>query len=159
MRKFRTGLLAVLLGASLAVPISNAMAGDARFDRLRAYLIYEDSGKLSKNIARRTDQIVANDENGTSTQMLVDLVVKGDKNSLQDPAPMLLVWVTDPLDAQRPAFVDRGWPLNFIGLTGEIVRSVVVDHDCGPVTIHTRLDRGKTLGREVTKQINITCGD
>ena len=124
-----------------------------------SYLIWEGNGKLSKNIARRTDQVIANGEEGSSTQVLVDLVVAGGKNTVYEDSPLLLVWVTDPLDSSRPAFVDKGWSISYVGLTGETVRSIIVDHDCNPVTLHARIDAGDVIGREVTKELNITCGD
>ncbi len=155
----KASLTAATLIGVCATSVVNA-AEPVRFDRFRAYLIYEDSGKLSKNIAKRTDQIVANDENGSSVQVLVDIVASGGKNQVYDNNTLLLTWVTDPFaEMGTPSKVDMGWPITYVGLNGEVTRSIIVDHDCGPFTLHARVDVGDSFGKEYVKEFNLTCGD
>lgn len=141
------------------LPVSAEQA--LKLDRVRGYLIYEDDGSLSKNVARRTDQIVANDENGSSTQMLLDIVVSGPKNSVVDTGAFLYVWVTaDSSQVGDRAMVDKGWSISYIGLKSEVVRSVVIDHECEGITLNTRMDIDQnTLGKTLEKRFDITCGD
>lgn len=151
---------AVLLGLTGAAAPALA-AEDLAVDRIRGYLVYEDTGDLSKNVARRTDQIVANDENGSSIQMLVDIVVDGPKNELIEGNTYLYVWVTGAnyQTGDRPK-IDQGWPISYVGLTGEVVRSIVVDHDCEGFEVRARLDDGeRQIGRELVKRFDLTCGD
>lgn len=151
----------MLLGlALLAIAAGPSAAAGLDVDRVRGYLIYEDTGNLSKDVVGRQDQVVANDENGTSTQLLVDVVVAGPADTLAEGA-MLLVWVRRPFDEPgTPAMVDTGWPLNYIGHTGQVVRSLVIDHDCNPVELHARVDDGQgNQGNEFIKTFNLTCGD
>lgn len=143
----------------LTVPAFAETALDV--DRYRGYLIYEDDGSLSKNVARRTDQIIANDENGSSVQMLLDIVVSGPKSSVIDSGAFLYVWV-EAAGAQTGdrAMIDKGWPIGYVGLKSEVVRSIVVDHDCDGFTVNARLDPDEnTVGKTYSKQFNITCGD
>lgn len=158
MKRLFWGLMT--MGAlALAMANSAEATEPLQFDRFRAYLIYEDNGKLSKNVAARRDQIVANDENGSSAQILVDIVATGSKNALYENGEFLIVWVTDPFDEHGPAKVDKGWPISYVGLTGEVVRSIIIDHDCGPVLLHARVSTDSKTGKEWYQKLNITCGD
>lgn len=132
-----------------------------KLDRLRGYLIYEDDGSLSNNVARRTDQIVANDKNGSSTQMLLDIVVSGPKNSVIDTCAFLYIWMTaNGSQVGDRAMVDKGWPISYVGLKSEVVRSVIIDHECEGFTVNTRVDIDQnTLGKTLEKRFDITCGD
>lgn len=130
-------------------------------DRVRGYLIYEDDGSLSKNFARRKDQIVANDENGSSVQMLMDIVVSGPENTVIDSGAYLYVWVV-AADAQQGdrAMIDKGWPINYVGLKSETVRSIIIDHDCEGFTVNARVDLDQnTVGETFQKRFNMICGD
>jgi hypothetical protein len=121
------GILAFILPQSVLAADATAPT----IDRIRGFLIYEDTGDLSKNLAKTEDQIVANDEKGTSIQMLVDVVLSGKPNSLYENNPRLHVVARSNLDGpDAPALVDKVFYLTFIAAKGELVRTVVVDHGC-----------------------------
>ncbi|PLX35820.1 MAG: hypothetical protein C0606_17125 [Hyphomicrobiales bacterium] len=153
----KTVSLAIL--AALATGSAASALEPVKFDRARAYLIWEDTGNLSKNIARKKEQIIANGEEGSSTQVLIDLVVSGEKNTVYPNPPMLIVYVTNPYEEHGPMMVDKGWSISYVGLKGESVRSIIVDHDCNPFVLHARVDNGETIGKEYEKTFNLTCGD
>ena len=146
--------------AALAMTGAVAAAQPVAIDRINGYLVYEDTGKMSRNVAGETNQILANGENGSSVQMIVDIVMSGPKNDLVAENTFLYVWATNHLSEQADmTLVDRGWPIVFVGNTGEVVRTVVIDHDCNGFEVHARVDRGDTIGQEVVKRFDLTCGD
>jgi|GEM_PF-3152019 len=156
--RLRGGLAIAMVMAGVA-SMSAQAAEPVRFDRFRAYLIFEDTGNLSKNVAGRTDQILANTEEGSSVQILIDIVAAGGENQVYEDGPLLLTWATSPYDPHGPFLVDKGWAISYVGLTGEVTRTIVVDHDCEPFTLHARVDRGDAIGEEFSKEFNIWCGD
>ena len=151
---------AFFLICGLAAPIVAVAAEPPAVDRFRAYLIYEDSGELSKNRAKDVDQIIANDDKGTSVQMLVDVVMTAKANSLHESNPFLYVVVHSTLEepSAKP-LVDIGFPLTFVGNTGELVRTLVVDHNCNGFDIEAYVMDGDKRTSEIRKSFSITCGD
>jgi hypothetical protein len=142
---------------------SQGLAADPqgpKVDFFKGYLINEDNGKMSKDVATQSDQIEANGPNGTGTQMIVDVWVKGGKNQLYENAPFLYITVTG-MDWKQgdPPMVDIGFPINYIGATGQTVRTLVVDHNCNGFTIEAYTMIGDKRVSELTKTFNITCGD
>jgi len=129
-------------------------------DRIQAFLIYEDTGKLSKDISGSTEQIVANDENGTSIQMLVNVVLKSKPDQLYENGPVLHVKAT-------PALISEGGPepvaaqfyISYIASGGELVRSVVVDHGCNGFELEAYVEEGGKRTSEFKKSFSVTCGD
>ena len=154
------GLVPVLATCLLACQVLAADPPGPKVDRFRGFLIYEDTGDLSKNVAKQSDQIIANDEKGTGTQIIVDVIVTGPKNQTYENAPFLYV-VVNSLTANQgdPPMVDTGYPINFIGNTGQIVRSLVVEHNCNGFTIDAYTMVGDKKLSELKKTFNITCGD
>ncbi|MDO6965728.1 hypothetical protein [Rhizobium alvei] len=150
---FRT--LAAL--AILAVPALAADVPPPKVDRFRAYLIYEDTGELSKNLAKVDDQIVANDDKGTSVQMIVDVVLSGKPNQLYESNPVLRVSARSDLD-DIGTLVEKDYPLVFFA-KDELVRTVVVDHACNGFTIDAAIIDGGNKVSELSKTFSITCGD
>lgn len=153
----------VILVASCVLALSPAAAAELAtpsVDRFRAYLIYEDSGELSKNMAKREDQIVANDEKGTSVQMLVDVVMAGKAGQLYENNPFLYVVVREMMaETGAPPMIDTGFPLTFVGQTGELVRTLVVNHNCNGFEIEAYIMDGDKRTSELKKTFSITCGD
>ena len=154
-----------MMAAALLAATGPGLAGDAApisVERIRGYLIYEDTGKLSADIGGRTDQIVANDENGTSMQLLVDVVVAGPKSYLiEGDQPFLRVWAIDAsLEDPGRTLAELTWPMSFVGHTGTVIRTLVVDHNCAPVDIVARIDTADgTPGPETTHRFDLMCGD
>jgi hypothetical protein len=148
----------MVLGAmALAVLPTVALADAPKLEKFRAYLIYEDTGKLSKSLAGGDDQIVANDEHGTSVQMVVDVVMSGKPDKLYENNPILHV-VVHGSDPGTAPIVDAEFPLTFMAKK-TLVRTVVVDHNCNGVTIDAYMMDGKKKTSEIKKSFSITCGD
>jgi len=134
--------------------------GGPKVDHFNGYLINEDDGKMSKNVATQSDQIEANNQNGTGTQIIVDIFVKGAKNQLYENNPFLYVVVSKMLaNVGDPPMLDTGFPINFIGNKGQTVRTVVIEHNCEGFTIEAYTMIGDKRVSELTKTFNITCGD
>lgn len=153
-----------LLAASVVFcSFSTAFAGDAsqlKVDRLRAYLIYEDTGDLSKNLAKSEDTIIANDEKGTSVQMLVDVVVTGPADQIFESNPTLIVVATSSLAQPGDrAMVDTGFPISFISSKGQLSRTIVVDHGCNGFDLEAYIMDGDKRVSEIKKSFPLTCGD
>jgi hypothetical protein len=141
---------------------SGAFAAETKIkvDRVRGFLIYEDTGKLSKNLATQSDQIIANDKNGTSIQMLVDIVLSGPADQTFENAPMLHVIARGALDdAGTPPIIDRSYPINYVATGGELVRSLVVDHNCNGFDLEASITLGNKVISDLKKTFSITCGD
>jgi len=152
----RTSMLAV---GFLALLPALAHADAPKLKEFRAYLIYEDSGDLSKNLAKTEDQIVANDDKGTSVQMVVDIVMTGKANQLYENNPILHVVARSTLDdASAKPLVDTEFPLTFMA-KDKLVRTVVVDHACNGFDIDAYMMDGKKKVSEIRKSFSITCGD
>jgi hypothetical protein len=145
--------------AFLALPAA-ALADAPKIEKLNAYLIYEDSGEMSKNVAAKADTgdtIVANDEKGQSVQMVVDIVMGGKANQLYENAPVLHV-VVHGSDPGTEPLVNAEFPINFMAKS-KLFRTVVVDHNCNGVDIDAYMMDGKKKVSEIKKSFSITCGD
>jgi len=142
---------------ALALLPGAALADAPKLEKFRAYLIYEDSGDLSKGLAGGDDQIVANDEHGTSIQMIVDVVMSGKPDTLYENNPILHV-VVHGSDPGTPPIVNAEFPLTFMAKK-TLVRTVVIDHNCNGVTIDAYMMDGKKKISEIKKSFSITCGD
>ncbi len=159
MPRYYTVFLGLL---SLALP-QVVLAAEAKtpvIDRVRAFLIYEDTGDLSKNVAKTADQIVANDEKGSGVQILIDVILTAKKDQLFENNPMLHVLARSIMDgADAPPILDKTFPLNYVGSTGELIRTVVVDHNCNGFELEAYVMDGKKKTSELKKSFSITCGD
>lgn len=153
-------LVAAILCAGLGLVPQIASAQETTtplVDRVRAFLIYEDTGDLSKNLAKTEDQIIANDEKGTSIQMLLDVVLTSKPDQPFENNPMLHVVARSNLD--QAVLTDKTFPLNYVGSKGELVRTVVVDHGCNGFDLDAYVMDGKNKTSEFKKSFSITCGD
>jgi hypothetical protein len=132
-----------------------------KIERLNAYQIWEDSGELSEKVPKDTDQITANGDKGSSTQMIVDTVVSGPKGEVVEPFGQLHVWADAvfPPEGQPAGLIDQTWPLNFVGMSGLVYRSVIVSHECQPFDFSAQIIQGNKKGPVVTRRLNIFCGD
>lgn len=159
MTHFTCAVIALMLAFS--APVRAADAEPPTVDRLRAYLIWEDTGELSKNMAKTTDTIIANGENGSSVQMLVDVVLKAKPESLYDGEQPWLYVVAHSINEQPgdKAMLDTGFPLTFIGPKGELTRTVVVEHGCNGFSFEAYVMVGDKRKSEIKKDFAITCGD
>ncbi len=143
--------------SALAVP---ALAQTIKAERFRAFLIWEESGELSKNVIADTPRIEANTQKGMSSQIMVDIVVSGPKNTQTKGQYILYTWANvlgEP--AGTPSILDKGFPVTYIGAKGETTRTVIIEHDCRPFVLSARVDRGNTTGRVLEKRFQIFCGD
>jgi len=140
------------------VPAQTAKSPD--IDRIQAFLIYEDTGKLSKDVSGRTEQIIANDENGTSIQMLVNVVLKSKPDQLYENSPVLHIKATPALMSEGgPEPVAAQFHISYIASGGELVRSVVVDHGCNGFELEAWVEEGGKRTSEFRKSFSVTCGD
>lgn len=158
LRKFFTSF--VLCAALMSQPVMAQSVKAPDIDRIQAFLIYEDTGKLSKDISGSTDQIVANDENGTSIQMLVNVVLKSKPDQLFENNPVLHVKATSALMSEGgPAPVTAQFYVSYIASGGELFRSVVVDHGCNGFDLEAWVEEGGKRTSEFKKSFSVTCGD
>jgi hypothetical protein len=157
MRISFVGAAALAVSWVLAPPASAGDLAPPKVDRFRAFLIYEDSGDLSKNLARSEDQIVANDDKGTSVQMLVDVVLTGKPDQLYESNPVLHVTARSDLD-EIGVLVDKEFPLTFFA-KDELVRTIVVDHGCNGFALAAEIIDGGKRVSGLEKTFSITCGD
>jgi hypothetical protein len=152
---FKSGLVLSAL-AGIFLP-GIALADAPRIEKINAYLIYEDSGKVSKNIADAPDQIVAQDENGASVQMLVDIVLGGKPGALYENNPVLHVVTKPSLDeAAKP--VSEDFYIAFMA-TDKLFRTIVVNHNCNGFDLEAYVTDGDKRVSEFKKSFSITCGD
>lgn len=136
-----------------------ALAQTEKVDRVRAFLIWEESGELSKNVVGTAPRIEANGPKGMSTQIIIDIIVSGPKNTVPKGQVMLYTWANNDQDKGARAMVDVGWPVTYFSAKGETVRSIIVDHQCQAFTLSARVDRGSTTGRVLQTKFPIFCGD
>lgn len=151
---FKSGLLLSAL-ASILLP-GMALADAPKIGKINAYLIYEDSGKVGKNIANTEDQIVAQDENGGSVQMIVDVVLSG-KEGLYENNPVLHVVTKPSLDeAAKP--VSEEFYISFMA-KDKLFRTILVNHNCNGFDLEAYVTDGDKRVSEFKKSFSITCGD
>lgn len=150
----------IVSAASLVMLPSVAFADAPKIEKLRAFLIYEDSGDMSKNVAAKADSgdtIVANGDKGQSIQMRVDIVMSGKANQLYENNPVLHV-VVHGSDSGTPPIVNAEFPLAFMA-KDKLFRTVVIDHNCNGVNIDAYMMDGNKKTSEIKKSFSITCGD
>ena len=154
------GLTSVITAVLISSQGLAAGPAGPKVDHFNGYLINEDDGKMSKNVASQADQIEANNQNGTGTQIIVDIFVKGTKNQLYENNPFLYV-VVSKMSAKvgDPPMLDTGYPINFIGNLCQTVRTVVIEHNCEGFTIDAYTMVGDKKISVLSKTFNITCGD
>lgn len=147
----------VLSAVAAALLPGMALADAPKIEKINAYLIYEDSGKVGKNIAGEPDQIVAQDENGQSVQMIIDVVLSGKAGGLYEDNPILHV-VTKPLLDEAAKPVNEEFPIVFFA-KDKLFRTVLVNHNCNGFDIEAYVMDGGKRTSEFKKSFSITCGD
>lgn len=152
---FGSGLVLSAIAAVLLPGI--ALADSPKIETIKAYLIYEDSGKVSKNIADAADQIVAQDENGQSVQLLIDIVLSGKAGGLYENNPILHVMTKPSLDEAAKPVVEE-FPIVFMA-KDKLFRTVLVNHNCNGFDLEAYVMDGDKRVSELTKSFSITCGD
>jgi hypothetical protein len=158
LRKLFTSFAFLAALAPLSVLAQAPEAPD--IDRIQAFLIYEDTGKLSKDMSGAVDQIIANDENGTSIQMLVNIVLKSKPDQLYENGPVLHVKVTPATMSEAgPEPAAAKYYITYVASGGELVRSVVVDHNCDGFEFEAFIEVGGKRTSAFKKSFSVTCGD
>jgi hypothetical protein len=148
----------LVLSAIVGILVPGIAFADAPgIAKINAYLIYEDSGKVGKNIADTPDQIVAQDENGASVQMLIDIVLSGKAGGLYENNPILHVVTKPSLDeAAKP--VSEEFYISFMA-KDKLFRTVLVNHNCNGFDLEAYVTDGDKRVSEFKKSFSITCGD
>ncbi len=133
---------------------SVAGAAEVSLGKPHVFLIFEDSGGLSNELATVEGPVLAMTDKGRSLQMVVDVIVDGEPDAL----------FFDPPRVEVTARGDRGdvlfqktWPIGSIGDYGTTMRSFIVDHDCRPVTVEARLTAGGADAGRWEKRVAISC--
>ena len=162
LKRLLSNTLRIVPFASAVLIASQGLAAGPptlKLDHFNGYLINEANGKMSKNVATQTSQIEANTQEGTGTQIIIDIFVNGAKDQLYEKA-YLYVTVNDMFaKTGDPPKLDTGFPINYIGAMGQTVRTVVVEHNCNGFTIDASTFIGDKRVSQLTKTFNITCGD
>lgn len=152
------------IGFVMALAPQAVPAADAEtpvIDRVQALLIYEDTGKLSKDVSGDADHIVATDrKNGSSIQMLVNVVLKSEPDRLYENNPVLHVRATSVLSSDgSPKTVEDQFHITYVAETGQLVRSIVVDHGCEGFALEAYVTAGDKRTSEFRKSYSVFCGD
>ncbi len=158
--------------ASFVIITAGLMAGDGhaadveppKIDRFRAYLLWEETGDLSKDVAKQSDidSFIKDDATGQikqSEQMLIDVVIKAKPLSSYDKGvqPFLNIVVKESADA--PPTVNVTFPFLSFPDNGQLVRTVVVEHKCSGFTVKASVVKGDKTVSEMTKEFIVSCGD
>lgn len=145
----------------MAQPAAAQDAAPPVIDRIQVLLLYEDTGKLSEDLANAADDtIIANSEAGSGIQVLVNVALKAKANNYYENSPTLHVRATPSvLFDGGPKVIEDQFFLSFIGSTGEIFRSVLVNHGCNDFTIEAWVMDGGKRTSEVRKSYAVLCGD
>ena len=143
--------LATILSPSLALAEAPAI------EKIRSYLIFEDSGDVTEDITDLPEQIVANDEHGQSVQMSIDIVLRGKAGQLYENNPVLHV-VTRPSLPEAAEAINQSFPIAFMAKEN-LYRSVIVNHNCNGFEFEAYVTDGDRRVSEFRKNFSITCGD
>ena len=128
--------------------------GAAAMPRLgtpRLYLIWNDSGAMSQDMAARAlspDGEIASDRKlGASLQARLDAVIEA-PSGIYDKVT-LGIRVT----SEGKTIVDQTFPVGFIDKAGRLIRAVIVNHECQPFDVELTLGSAKR-----TMKVDLTCG-
>jgi hypothetical protein len=148
---------AILVSAAVA-PAFGA-GGDLAVSRINLYLIWEGSGKLSDNMASEPHITTVSRENGSASQMLVDVVVEGTPGGLYEDVPSLKIEVLRPYGTDDSLMQAKSIPITYVHDTGKLYTTVVVEHGCEPFNVVAWIERGGQTGAQTTKEVMLDCGD
>ena len=130
-------------------------------EKVEIFVLKEDDGALSRDMADAPDAtIVANDESGFGTQLLIKAVLKAEPNALYENPPVVHLKVTPSLFFEGgPKTVEDEHHLSFFGAGGRMYRGILIDHGCNDFKLEAwvMVDREKVS--EFKKTYAILCGD
>jgi hypothetical protein len=142
---------------ALAQAQPKAAAATPRLGTPRLYLIWNDSGAMSQDLASRAlspdgaarkNQIIASDRKlGASLQARLDAVIEA-PSGIYDKVT-LGIRVT----SEGKTIVDQTFPVGFIDKAGRLIRAVIVNHECQPFDVELTLGSAKR-----TMKVDLTCG-
>ena len=123
----------------------------------RLYLIWNDSGAMSQDMAPRAlspdgaarkNQIIASDRKlGASLQARLDAVIEV-PSGVYDNVTLGIRVVSE-----GKTIVDQKFPIGFIDKPGRLIRAVIVNHECQPFDVELALGSAKR-----TMNVDLTCG-
>lgn len=159
MRKFLTSL--TFLAALVPHSLSAQQAKPPVIDRIQVFQIFDDDGKLSKDLANAADDtIIANGPTGSGIQVLIKVVLKGKPNQVYDSGPTVHIKATPSVMFEGgPKVVEGEFVLSYVGVTGEVYRSVLLDHGCNDFKIEAYVTDGGKRTSEFSKSYFVLCGD
>jgi hypothetical protein len=146
MRQFIYGALITTVVILLDTSVCHAEAA-LRLGEIRAYLIWEQSGLMSKNVAAARQPIIAIDKRlGTSLQVRVDASIEGASPPLTKFELHMVIRISGN------AIFDQTFSDYFI--RPRVIRAVIVEHKCGDLDVEVSMGSQ----RRVTA-LSFWCGD
>src|SRR6516225_4957268 len=119
--------LAVLLDTSACYAESALRLGE-----IRAYLIWEQSGSMSKNVAGARQPIIATDKRlGTSLQVRIDASIEGAPPSLTSFELRMVI------HRDGATILDQTFSDYFI--KPRVIRATIVEHKCGDLNVEVSM--------------------
>lgn len=148
----------VLIAAALSAGACGvaAAAGDLTFGKSHVFLLWEDTGGFSDDMAEVDGPIAAVTKAGRSLQMVVDVIVEGEPNARFDPPAVLTVEARSTA-AEAPVLFKKSWPIQTIGDFGTAMRTFVVDHACSGVTVSATVEGAGAVSDRWEKRFDIVC--
>jgi hypothetical protein len=134
-----------------------AAAATPKLGTPRLYLIWNDSGATSQDMAPRAlspdgaarkNQIIASDRKlGGSLQARLDAVIEA-PSGIYDKVTLGIRVVSE-----GKTIVDQKFPVGFIDKPGRLIRAVIVNHECQPFDVELTLGSARR-----TMNVDLTCG-
>ncbi|MGV3552784.1 hypothetical protein [Rhizobium sp.] len=130
-------------------------------EKVEIFVLREDDGTFSKDMANAPDAtIVANDENGFGTQLLIKAVLKAEPNALYENPPVVRLKVTPSLFVEGgPKTVENEQYLSFFTQGGRQYRGILIDHGCNDFQLEAWVTAGGKKVSEFKKTYSVLCGD
>lgn len=130
-------------------------------EKVQVFVLKEDDGALSKDWANAPDAtIVANDETGLGTQLLIKAVLKAEPGALYEQPPVVHLKVTPSLFFEGgPKTVEDEHHLSFFGTGGRMYRAILIDHGCNDFQFEAWVTVGGKKVSQFKKTYTILCGD
>jgi hypothetical protein len=134
-----------------------AAAATPKLGTPRLYLIWNDSGAMSQDMASRAlapdgaarkNQIIASDRKlGASLQARLDAVIEAPSGVYDN------VTLGIRVISEGKTIVDQKFPVGFVDKAGRLIRAVIVNHECRPFDVELTLGSAKR-----TMKVDLTCG-
>ena len=163
LRKLFT-LIALFAGLGAGLSPKVVLAEDPSppvIEKMEIFVLKEDDGALTKDVAGAPDAtIVANDETGFGTQLLIKAVLKAAPNALYENPPVVHMKVTPSLFFEGgPKTVEAEHHLSFFAGSGRIYRAILIDHGCNDFQLEAWVIADGKKVSQVRKTYSILCGD